>query len=112
MLYAQRVGWLNFLAELQGHFVGLEDVWLEKMQLLPSVGPEPLKLLIAGRLLDHAHPLATESGGAMNRVQLLLQSIDRSPYVRVAVDGQHFDYRQPGVLKFDCVLILRSTHPL
>ena len=112
VLYAQRVGWLNFLAELQGYFVGLEDVWLEKMQLLPSVGPEPLKLLIAGRLLDHAHPLATESGGAMNRVQLLLQSIDRSPYVRVAVDGQHFDYRQPGVLKFDCVLILRSTHPL
>ena len=48
----------------------------------------------------------------MNRVQRLLQSIDRSPYVRVAVDGQHFDYRQPGVLKFDCVLILRSTHPL
>jgi hypothetical protein len=82
------------------------------MQLLPSVGPEPLKIMIEGRLLDQAHPLATVSVGAMDRVQRLLQSIDRSPYVRVAVDGQHFDYRQPGVLKFDCVLILRSTHPL
>ena len=112
VLSAQRAGWLNFLAELEGHFVRLEDVWLEKMQLLPSVGPEPLKIIIAGRLLDQAHPLATVSVGAMNRVQRLLQSIDRSPYVRVAVDGQHFDYHQPGVLKFDCVLILRSTHPL
>jgi len=111
-LYERRASWLNFFSELQGHLAQLEDGWLEQIQVLPTVPAAPLQLAITGYLLDRESSQVAENTATMNRVRILLQAINSSPYVYVAEAGQNFDQTQPGILKFSCVLVLRPARPL
>ena len=111
-VYDRRTSWLNLLADLQDRLARAEDVWLEKLQVTPANASGPLKLLLSGRMLDKANPLAKVSVETSNRVKALLRDIDRSPYVNVAEEGQRFDTTQPGILKFDFVLVANPQRPL
>ena len=111
-LYDRRASWLQLFAELQERLGRVEDVWLEKLQVIPAPAAGPEKLAISGRLLDRANPVSKVGVEATNRVKALLQDINLSPYWQVAEEGQRFDHTRPGTLKFDFILVISPHHPL
>jgi type IV pilus assembly protein PilM len=107
----RRHSWLLLLAGLQDRFTQVEDVWLEKMQLAPQTPDAPLKLVISGRILDRSHPLAKVSPETFARFKTLTARLVESPFV-TAVETERFDNQQPGILKFDLVLVSDAQRPL
>lgn len=110
-LAARRTAWVGLFADLQDRLVQVEDVWFERLQTIPAGGGGPLKLAISGRMLDKTNPLAKVSPETYARVQSLLAELAGSPYV-AAVEGERFDNSQPGILKFDFVLVTEAARPL
>lgn len=110
-LQARRTAWQGLLSDLQGRLVTVEDVWFERMQTLPPAAGAPLKLAVSGRMLDKTNPLAKVSPETFSRVQALLAGLADSPFV-AAVEGERFDNSQPGILRFDFVLVTDGAHPL
>ncbi len=109
-IHDRRASWLNLLADLQERLVRVEDVWLERMSIAFAPGA-PLKLAVSGRMLDKSNPLAKASPETFDRVKALLASIVDSPFV-ASVEAERFDIEQPGILKFDCVLVADPARPL
>jgi len=107
----RRTAWLALFADLQERFATVEDVWLEKLQTMPAANHAPMKLVVSGRMLDKANPQAKVSPETFTRLKVLLADIVDSPFV-AAVDGESFDNSQPGILKFDFVLVTDPAHPL
>ncbi|AOS45561.1 Competence protein A [Lacunisphaera limnophila] len=107
----RRTGWLGLLADFQQRLVQVEDVWFERLQTIPPVGATPLKLVVSGRMLDKTNPLAKVSPETLTRVRALLAGLADSPYI-TAVEGERFDNSQPGILRFDFVLVTDPAHPL
>lgn len=107
----RRTAWLGFFADLQNRLGQVEDVWFEKLQAIPPSGAAPLKLAVAGRMLDRTNPLAKVSPDTLNRVKTLLAGLVDSPFV-AGVENERFDNSQPGILKFDFVLVSDPAHPL
>lgn len=120
-LVAARNGWVALLAELQAGLVAVEDVWLDRLQILPelrAVGapadeeqPPVLRLALSGRLLDTAGPQAKVNPGANDRVRRLFAQLQESRFVR-AVTEERFDASQPGILRFDFTLVINPEEPL
>jgi type IV pilus assembly protein PilM len=111
---ARRTNWPQLLADLQDRFVKVEDVWLERVQLAAPTGDAagaPLRLAISGRMLDRTNPLANVSPDIYRRVTELLTSVVDSPFVS-AVENERFDNHQPGILRFDVVLVAEPARPL
>lgn len=106
----RRAGWLGLLADLQDRLVRVEDVWLERLTIASAPGA-PLRLAVSGRMLDKTNPLAKASPETLHRVQALLAGLADSPFV-AAVEAERFDNEQPGILKFDCVLVADPARPL
>lgn len=111
-VHDRQAGWLNLLSDLQDRLVRVEDVWLEKLQVSPSADGAPLRLHLAGCMLDQTNPLSGTGREATGRVKGLLRDLAASPYVEVAEEGQRFDNSQPGILRFDFVLTTRPGPPL
>lgn len=109
-IHDRRVGGLNLLADLQDRMVKVEDVWLERMSVASAPGT-PLKLAVSGRMLDKTNPLSKVSPETFNRVKALLASFVDSPFV-ASVEAERFDNEQPGILKFDFVLVADPARPL
>jgi type IV pilus assembly protein PilM len=110
-VHNRRAGWLKLFTGLQERLVKVEDVWLEKLQTIPPATGGPMKLVISGRMLDKTNPLAKVSPETFTRVKELLAGIVELPSVS-AVEGERFDNSQPGILKFDFVLVIDDAHPL
>lgn len=110
-LELRRTAWPGLMADLQDRLVRVEDVWFERLQTIPPAEGRPLKLAISGRMLDKTNPLAKVSPETYARVQSLLEGLAGSPYV-AAVEGERFDNSQPGILKFDFVLVTDAARPL
>ena len=110
-VHDRRAGWLQFFTGLQERLVKVEDVWLEKLLIIPPAAGAPMKLLISGRMLDKTNPLAKVSPETFTRVKDLLAGIAELPSVS-SVEGERFDNGQPGILKFDFVLVNDPAHPL
>ena len=117
-VYDRRASWLGMFADLQERLVRVEDVWLENLQVStpPSDGTAapadaPLRIAISGRLLDKTNPLAKVSPDSYERVKTLLANIVDSPFI-ATVENERFDNRQPGILRFDFVLVGKPAHPL
>jgi type IV pilus assembly protein PilM len=72
---------------------------------------QSLRLNLAGRLLDKNNPLSKVSQESQNRVKTLLASFVESDFI-VALEDEHFDNTQPGVLKFDFILVVNPAKPL
>ncbi len=117
-----RTGWLGLLADLQLRLGIVEDVWLERMQVVPA-GPKskpessanppvsPLRIAVSGRILDRSRPGAAATDAASGRAKNLLRSLAASPYV-AAVEEERFDESQPGLWRFELVLRCRGDRPL
>lgn len=108
---ARRTAWLGLFADLQSRLVQVEDVWLETLQAIPPAAGAPLKLAVSGRMLDKTNPLAKVSPETLSRMQTLLTGLVDSPFV-AAVEDERFDNSQPGILRFDIVLVTDPAHPL
>ncbi len=106
----RRTSWLQFFTGLQDRLVKVEDVWLEKLQTIPPAAGVPMKLAISGRMLDKTNPLTKVSPETFSRVKTLLAGITDLPSVS-GVEGERFDNSQPGILKFDFVLVTDPAHP-
>jgi hypothetical protein len=108
---ARRGSWLRLMSGLQDQLGRVEDVWLDKLQLATAVPGEPIKLLVSGRMLDRAHPLAKVSQETYSRVKQLLTHLADLPSV-AGVEAERFDSQQAGLLKFDFVLVGEKQGPL
>jgi type IV pilus assembly protein PilM len=106
----RRTGWLSLLADLQDRLVRVEDVWLERLAIASAPGA-PIRLAVSGRMLDKTNPIAKVSPETYHRVQALLASLVDSPFV-AGIEAERFDNGQPGILKFDCVLVADPARPL
>ena len=131
-LAAARSGWAGFLGDLQERLAGTEDVWFERLQLLPPVQSAALKstpggagsegtgasesagcglaaangrLHLAGCVLDAGNPVGKIGEGAYERARSLLVGLRESPFV-AGVEGEHFDGSQPGLLRFEITLVI------
>lgn len=111
LIQARRTGWLQFFAGLQQRLIQVEDVWLDKLQTIPPADGLPMKLLVSGRMLDRSNPRAKVSPETFARVKALLTGIVGLPAIS-AVEGERFDSSQPGILKFDFVLVTDPARPL
>ncbi len=109
-VHDRRAGWANFLGDLQERLVKVEDVWFERLAVASAPGA-PLRLAVSGRMLDKTNPLSKVSPETFTRVKALLASIVDSPFV-AAIEGERFDNAQPGILKFDFVLVADPARPL
>lgn len=128
-LVATKANWLDFLSDVQARLAKVGDVWLERVQLVPTstadapalavevtsatpiVAPPALKLTLTGRLLDVANPVSNVSPESYERVKKLIASFTGSPFV-ATVESEHFDNTQPGLLRFDFTLVVNSSRPL
>lgn len=120
-VFETRANWRAFFGDLQSRLVKVEDVWLERMQLTPppAGGPAPavgaappaLRLTLSGRLLDRQNPVSQVSRESFEHVRALLTDLRGSPFV-AAVENERFDNTQPGILRFDCTLVINPQHPL
>ncbi len=133
--YDTKSNWINFFTDLQNRLVKIEDVWLDKLQVVrPELGgadappPEPppppadgsapaapvappLRLTLSGRLLDVANPQSKVSTQARQRVQELLASFTGSKFI-TSVENEKFDNRQNGLLQFDFTLVINPKKTL
>ncbi len=129
-LVATKANWINFLGDLQSRLAKVGDVWLEKISIVvpssdsvpaaapdaaagtaPAVEAPPLRLTLSGRLLDVANPVSNVSPESNERVKKLLASFTGSAFV-AAVENEHFDNTQPGLLRFDFTLVVSPKRPL
>lgn len=133
-LVESKSNWINFFTDLQQRLVKVEDVWLEKLQVLrpapgeqlaanngpfggPPSGDETavaapvLRLNLSGRLLDRANPVSRVSPESLNRVRSLLASFADSQFIS-SVEKETFNTSQPGILSFDFILVVDPKKPL
>ncbi len=125
--------WINFFTDLQTRLVKIEDVWLDKLQIVRPAPAEttaaaspanpadsrpegatvvaPLKLMLSGRLLDVANPQSRVSPEARERVKQLLASFTGSQFI-ASVENEKFDNSQNGLLRFDFTLVINPRNPL
>ena len=120
----EKSNWLEFLADLQRRLGNIEDVWLDQLTVVPpptprpsgvskqgTVAAAPLYLRLSGRLLDTHNPVAKVSRDSYERVKQLLAGFASSRFI-AAVEDEHFDNSQAGLLRFDFVLAVNPEHPL
>lgn len=135
--YDTKANWINFFTDLQSRLVKIEDVWLDRLQIVraapgetaPPPAPDaagnppaegapppapPLKLTLSGRLLDVANPQSKVSPEARERVKQLLDSLKGergSPFIS-SVENERFDNSLNGLLRFDFTLVINPKKPL
>lgn len=102
----RRVGWVRLLAALQDRLNRVEDAWLEKLQLVEGAPGDPLKLAVSGFWLDRENPAGKATPASLAQAKTLLAGLAGSPLI-AAVEGERFQTDRPGVLRFECVLVLR-----
>ena len=112
-LAAARTSWRSLMADLQAGLVAVEDVWLDRMQLLPETHGQQLgdsadpvlAMALNGRLLDVSGSMAKVNPEANERVRRLLAEFRESGFVCEVTD-ERFDAREPGILRFEFTLVL------
>jgi type IV pilus assembly protein PilM len=137
-LVESKSNWINFFTDLQERLVKVEDVWLEKVQVLrPAPGETTnagstgglfgggsssadnsqtpaapvLRLNLSGRLLDKNNPTSRVSQDSFERVKSLLKSFADSQFID-SVEQENFNPNQPGILSFDFILVVDPKKPL
>lgn len=117
-LYDTRTNWGQFFGDLQERLVKVEDVWLERLQFVRATeavrageAPPPMKLTLSGRLLDRQNPVSKVSRESFEHVRELLVDLGQSPFV-ATVENERFDSAQPGILRFDCTLVINPQRAL
>jgi type IV pilus assembly protein PilM len=132
-LAAARSDWTALFADLQEQFGDVEDVWLDRLQILApdprkssgASGPDPtrsgsglpqeriatkeafagVRLLLAGRMLDVSQLAAGACDDSCPRAESLLTALRASPLI-AAVEHERFGGIGPGVWNFEITLRL------
>ncbi|MFP4281973.1 MAG: hypothetical protein ACLFU2_05070 [Opitutales bacterium] len=129
-LARSRHHWTNFLVDLQARLMAVENIWIDRLEVLPRPSPAPAatggvttssagkttpleaaasgaarRLRLEGRLLDPAHPLERVSPAMQMRVNELFDGLAASPYVE-AVEDKRFETLEGGLLQFGFTLKL------
>jgi type IV pilus assembly protein PilM len=128
-----RSGWIALLGDLQERFASVQDVWLDRLQVLapeaiestgapaaittrsgvnPPAGTvgrtkaaDSARLLIEGRLLDEGRLAAGTGNDPSPKAESLLAALRASPLV-AAVERDRFAGSQPGIWCFEITLRL------
>jgi type IV pilus assembly protein PilM len=129
--------WIDFLQDMQQRLVTVEDVWLDRFTVVrqqqqqqqqqagrgglfdgagappqaASPGAGGVRLNISGRLIDRENPMSRVSPQSQQRVTALLRSFAESDYIS-AVENERFDPNEPGILRFEFILVLNNERPL
>jgi len=134
-----RGNWIDFFQDIQQRLTEVEDVWLERMEIVRSngapqerraggglfrqEGPEPdveeldenerapVRLRFVGRMLDRENPLETASQDTRVRVRALFNSMLRSEFIS-RIENEEFDVGTPGILRFDVMMAVDPERPL
>lgn len=128
--------WNRFLQDLQNRLVQVEDVWLDRMTVAGQQqqqqsngrggmfegaesapasgggGGQGVRLNLSGRLLDRENPMSRVSPHSQQRVNALLASFGESEFVVSVGDAPRFDTSEPGILRFEFVLVLNPERAL
>lgn len=131
-LVGTRSNWINFLSDLQGRLGAVGDVWIDRLQMLreaPATPPAgaglfgeapataavpakaPLRLFVAGRLVDRRNPVSKVSLESTASVRALMASLSESPFI-ASVENERYDTTQPGILRFEFTMAVDPEHPL
>lgn len=131
-LVGTRSNWINFLSDLQRRLANVGDVWIDHLQVIRSTtegvpadqGPfgapaspdavlqkMPLRLFVAGRLVDRKNPVSKVSQESTDRVRALMANLDGSPFI-ASVDNERYDTTQPGILRFEFTMAVDPERPL
>jgi type IV pilus assembly protein PilM len=70
-----------------------------------------LRLQLSGRLIDRKNPVSLVSPDSYQRVKSLLASFVDSQFIS-AVERESFDANNPGILRFDFILVIDPARPL
>ncbi len=132
--------WINFFSDLQDRLAKVEDVWLDSLNVIragpadntnaggglfgapaaevaPETNPDGtpikpvLRLQLSGRLIDRNNPVSLVSPDSYQRVKSLLASFVDSQFIS-AVERESFDANNPGILRFDFILVIDPARPL
>ncbi len=112
--------WINFFVDLQERLFGVEDVWLDDLEVLKQgsaanglqtiEGNWP-RLKLNGRMLDRENPLDRVSDNLQKRVNRMLSKFAESAYIS-KVQDKKFDTSKNGILAFEFTLILQPEKAL
>ncbi len=135
-LSESRANWIDFFGDLQERLTTVEDVWIERMEVVRSNGAQraraggggglfggqqeqaqerpsngEVRLRITGRMLDRENPLERASQDTRARVSALFESVLESQYISGKRD-EVFDTSNPGILRFEVTLVVDPERPL
>jgi type IV pilus assembly protein PilM len=106
-----RSSWVEFFDDLQARLTAMENVWFDRLQIVPSSEASEAKgqkrLRLSGRMLEagRGNPLMLE------RANTLLAGIGASRFV-AAIEGERFEPTPEGLLGFEVTLLLNPEKPL
>jgi len=111
--------WIIFFTDLQSRLVNVEDVWLDRLAVVreplnpreAAAGSPTLHLALSGRLLDRNNPVSKVSADSSERAKRLLESFAGSQFI-ASVENERFDNSQPGILRFDFMLVVNPKKTL
>jgi type IV pilus assembly protein PilM len=109
--------WREFLRDLQARLVEVGDSWIDRIAVVTATGnaesgPPPVRrLALSGRMLDRVPAEAPAGMGFNRRMHRLLGTLTDSPFV-AAVENEHYDISQPGILRFEFTLVIKPERPL
>ena len=132
-LAVARSAWIALLGDLQARLAMVQDAWIDRLQILPAdppptsgessartarrgpVSPEKaagiagavdgVRIRIVGNVFDAASLPDHPAEGDDQRATALLTALRSSPLIS-AVEREHFDHGQPGLLRFELTLRL------
>ncbi len=129
-----RANWIDFFGDLQQRLGSVEDVWVERLEIVRSNGDAraragsggifggqreterretggEVRLRLVGRMLDRENPLERASPDTRARVSALFESILESDYISSKRD-EVFDTSTHGILRFEVTLVVDPERPL
>ncbi len=90
--YETKANWINFFADLQERLVAIEDVWLDKVQVLRPPAPEPDAV---AETPPPEPPPADGQPGAAAPAAPAAPVVPKGPPLRLALSGRLLDVRNP-----------------
>ncbi len=109
-LLAARSDWAAFFNELEKQFYELEDVWLDRLQILPAMSrgrdeseQAPLRVVVVGRLLEGESPQANAGREMGVKARRLMAELEANRFV-AGIEAERYDAGHPGVMRFECIL--------
>jgi len=93
--YETKANWINFFADLQERLVKIEDVWLDKVQVVRPPAPEPgtVPEAVAQAPADGSQPAADPNASPDSRPPT--PEIPKGPPLRLTLSGRLLDVANP-----------------